>query len=670
MTAAANNSGTVEPPREADRLAVRAAIDEALARRSIVGVLAYSVLLLILLGATSARRTHPSEAVALLLWMLGLGAVRLALALSFARIYARRRVAWATAFRGSTLLAGLSWGLACAAWTRHAGWGAESMIVLVTTAGISAGGITSLNPSLRLVRAYVACMLLPTVVSMALLGGDSRFELAFALTLSLYLGFLCVESRHLHGAFVLAIERTFLLEARAAALAERTRSIRLILESVGQGFMKVGLDGAVADDRSSVVDAWFGPGAPKERVWDTVGRVSPKAALSLRLGWTELAADFMPVEVILDQLPARLTAGDRTFALEYRPVAGVPLQDVLLIVSDVTAEVERERSERAQRELMAIFGHIQHDRAGVVELVEEGNALVTHLTTEHEATPTDVRRWIHTLKGNASLFGLASFASACHELESALDLTEEAISDGQRSALEREWQSTTDRIEPFLKLRSGRIEIAVTDYAQLRDVLAGPSGSRDALALLDGWRYESMEVRLARMAEQAVAVATSLGKPITVDTQANGLRLDATKWASFWLALVHVLRNAVHHGIESAETRAARNKAPTATLTLRTEQRDGSLFVTVADDGGGIDWSQVGQRAAERGLPHATPEELEAALYADGMSTATEVTETSGRGVGVGAFRSVVESLGGRVRLTSEPGLGTAWEASFPGVST
>jgi HPt (histidine-containing phosphotransfer) domain-containing protein/two-component sensor histidine kinase len=641
-------------------------IDQALGQRSIAGVLAYSVLLAILLGVTSARRTEPAAALALLVWMLAIGAVRLFLAVSFARVYARWPGRWGVVFRCATLLAGLSWGLACAAWTHIAGWGAESMIVLVTTAGVTAGGITSLNPSLRLVRLYVACMLVPTIVSMAFLRDGTHFELSFALVLSLYLGFLFVESRHLHRAFVLALERTQLLEVRAEALAERTRSVRLILESVGQGFLKVGLDGKVAEERSSVVDTWFGPGVAGERIWDTVARVSPTAGPRLRLGWEELAASYMPIEVILDQLPSRLTAGSRVLALEYRPVASDPLRDVLLIVSDVTAEIERERSERAQRELMAMFEHIQRDRAGVVEFLEEGSSLMSRLTEQPDAAPADVRRWIHTLKGNASLFGLTTFAHACHELEDLLRLSSEPISAAQRSGLLLQWQASAERMQHFLGNNAGAIEITPADYSSLRDVLAGTPASARALAILDGWQLESMDVRLARIAQQAMELAESLGKPLSVRTEPNGLRLDAKKWAPFWIALVHVLRNAIDHGVESAETRMERSKAPTTTLTLRTATREGSLVISVADDGAGIDWQRVTLRAAAQGLPHDTRAELEASLYADGMSTADQVSSTSGRGVGLGAFRSAVEAIGGRLQVTSELGFGTTWEAWFP----
>ena len=94
---------------------------------------------------------------------------------------------------------------------------------------------------------------------------------------------------------------------------------------------------------------------------------------------------------------------------------------------------------------------------------------------------------------------------------------------------------------------------------------------------------------------------------------------------------------------------------------------DGDDFVCeVRDDGSGIDWEQVGERARLRGLPHATPAELEAALFADGLSTKRVQTELSGRGIGMGAVRATCEQLGGRIRVESQRGTGTRVELRVP----
>jgi len=88
--------------------------------------------------------------------------------------------------------------------------------------------------------------------------------------------------------------------------------------------------------------------------------------------------------------------------------------------------------------------------------------------------------------------------------------------------------------------------------------------------------------------------------------------------------------------------------------------------VSIEDDGRGIDWDRVAASARSRGLPHATRDDLESALYVDGVTTAAVANEISGRGVGMAAIRSEVHDLGGRLALASEPCRGTRWTARFP----
>jgi len=90
------------------------------------------------------------------------------------------------------------------------------------------------------------------------------------------------------------------------------------------------------------------------------------------------------------------------------------------------------------------------------------------------------------------------------------------------------------------------------------------------------------------------------------------------------------------------------------------------VVIEIADDGRGIDWNRVATRAKSLGLPANTAEDLETALFADGVTTKDEPTETSGRGVGLSAVSGVVVSLGGRIRIHSAVGQGTQFQFVFP----
>jgi two-component system chemotaxis sensor kinase CheA len=134
--------------------------------------------------------------------------------------------------------------------------------------------------------------------------------------------------------------------------------------------------------------------------------------------------------------------------------------------------------------------------------------------------------------------------------------------------------------------------------------------------------------------------------------------------------LMHLIRNSMDHGIGTPEERAARGKPATATIHLTARHSGANVLVTVTDDGRGIDCDAVRQRAIERGLISAeaqlTESQIFALLFEPGFSTAKQVTDVSGRGVGMDVVRQRVESLRGAVEVESQPGQGTSVTLRLP----
>jgi two-component system chemotaxis sensor kinase CheA len=191
-------------------------------------------------------------------------------------------------------------------------------------------------------------------------------------------------------------------------------------------------------------------------------------------------------------------------------------------------------------------------------------------------------------------------------------------------------------------------------------------GSIEIVPLLMHWMQDPIEPRLERLAQQAHAVARRLGKPEPkVAIEANGIRLSAAGFSAYWGAMVHVVRNAVDHGIESAERRIACGKPEAGTLVISAQRADGRLTIEVRDDGGGVNWEKVRAKAQAAGLPHATHEQLIEALFTDGLSTKEEASEISGRGVGLAALRATVSDLGGSIEVSSRAGEGSRFAFSF-----
>lgn len=129
---------------------------------------------------------------------------------------------------------------------------------------------------------------------------------------------------------------------------------------------------------------------------------------------------------------------------------------------------------------------------------------------------------------------------------------------------------------------------------------------------------------------------------------------------------MHVVRNAVDHGIETGEERVAAGKPLEPTLALKAYTSGDALVIEVADDGRGIDWNVIARKASDAGLPAHSPGDLADALFADGVSSRDVVSELSGRGVGLAAVKQACEDLGGKVEVLSRKGRGTQFLFRLP----
>jgi two-component system chemotaxis sensor kinase CheA len=165
-------------------------------------------------------------------------------------------------------------------------------------------------------------------------------------------------------------------------------------------------------------------------------------------------------------------------------------------------------------------------------------------------------------------------------------------------------------------------------------------------------------------------LARDLGKDVELTMDGADTELDKTVIDQLSDPLMHLIRNSMDHGIEPPEIRRVRGKRTTAKLHLSARHSGASVLIAVEDDGGGIDAERVRQRAVERELVGAEAQlseaETFALLFQPGFSTAAEVTDVSGRGVGMDVVRQRVESLRGTIDVESRPGLGTRVTLRLP----
>jgi two-component system chemotaxis sensor kinase CheA len=207
------------------------------------------------------------------------------------------------------------------------------------------------------------------------------------------------------------------------------------------------------------------------------------------------------------------------------------------------------------------------------------------------------------------------------------------------------------------------------ELAELDRVVGSLSGTMKRLeSELMRTRLLPVSTVFGRFGRLVRDLARGEGKAVRLTTEGGDTRLDKTILDRLGEPLVHLLTNAVVHGVEPAEDRARRGKSPEATITLRAAALADRAMIRVDDDGRGLDHARILARARALGLEVRgdDPAAVHAVLFTPGFSTADAVTQIAGRGVGLDAAAAAIHAMGGDIDVASEPGRGTTFTLAVP----
>jgi predicted ATPase/HPt (histidine-containing phosphotransfer) domain-containing protein/two-component sensor histidine kinase len=450
------------------------------------------------------------------------------------------------------------------------------------------------------------------------------------------------------------------VQERTTELSERNQDMRRVLDNVKQGLLTIDLEGRLAPEHSRMVDEWLGKFEPRTLFTSYLASVDARFVENFRLAFDQIIEGELPEVLLMEQLPRTLAHGARRFQVSYEPIhAHGKLAGLLAVIDDVTEAWRRARDEAEQKDVLVLCQHLSKDRGALLGFFEENAGLIEDLT---QSTNIDaaVQRTLHTLKGNAAMYGFTTLAESCH-------LTEDAIAEGtfDRRHLEAVAKSFTVLRSSLASIAGDqagdRVEVSRATLRALAQDLVGGLSANDGARAVERLLLEPVGPSLERLGKYARALAARLGKAEPrVEISDGGLLVDGKRAAPLFASLVHLIRNAIDHGFETPEERAASGKQE-AVLSLTASVEGGEAIVAIQDDGRGVDWERVRERARARGLPAGSRSELAAALFSDQFSTRDQATRISGRGVGLAAVQAEVTRMSGRVLVESEPGHGTTF---------
>ncbi len=319
-------------------------------------------------------------------------------------------------------------------------------------------------------------------------------------------------------------------------------------------------------------------------------------------------------------------------------------------------------------ELVSIEGELVVARGAVEKIVDEFSQTLLELETVKE----NLRRKSQELESGfevQSLYGFNPFTAQ----ESDGDQINSELADFDPIELDR--YSQLNLIIRSLNEISVDVNSIHTTLSSLAGNISGQVGKQQLTMRL--MQEKLMRIRMTPLSSISRVLfrtvrdtAVKLGKKVVLTVAGEDVFMDRFVWAKITDPLMHILRNCVDHGIESAEVRAAGGKPETGTIHLQAEQRSRYVVLRINDDGGGIDYSLIKDKIRREGLaedPEAISEKgLLEYLFHSSFTTRQNVTTISGRGVGLDVVRRNIQELRGSIEIHNNPGQGVEFEIHIP----
>jgi two-component system chemotaxis sensor kinase CheA len=336
---------------------------------------------------------------------------------------------------------------------------------------------------------------------------------------------------------------------------------------------------------------------------------------------------------------------------------------IMASIYDITAKVElqkrlAEEEKKRQEEMRSLFELINVEPKVFNDFIEDvdyefkqiDSILKNHEFTQHEIL-VEIYKSIHAIKSNAVILGLATFGGKVHALESEIKHLREAAQD-----------------VPFDDMLHLTLEI--------EKLMQEKENFRVTLSRINTFRSDAKvksndDVLIEALTKACSKASEDLAKKVNFIVQVEPGIIDRGPRRVIKDVLMQLVRNSVVHGVESPEERVAKGKDETGTIRLSIKAENNMIYMRLRDDGGGINYDKIRQKALTNGFIKNESEgqdknKLLQCIFSPGFSTADTETVHGGRGIGLNIVRDKVRELGGSLKVQSEKDKGTAFNLYIP----
>jgi len=474
------------------------------------------------------------------------------------------------------------------------------------------------------------------------------------------------------------------VQERTSELASANRTMKALLESLGQGFFIFDKFGQVSDIATKACLRVLEKDPRNRPVWEVLG-LNEKATENFKKWSQTLFLELLPFKDLAPLGPTHFAHSEkRSIQLSYYPLRGdaEKILGIVVVATDVTALVQAQRQAQKEKAYAQLVLKLTHNKKQFGMFYREAHdwlLQIRNASINFDQSQDELFRALHTLKGGAASFSLLGVAEACHEAETILACDQLSIIEKQQSlskmlvALEQEFSNFKTEFEDFLKRideEQGPIkEILENKLIKFGEIFLGFNSNIQYHFYFE-FLFETIGPYLEGLNNLWGEVAGHLGKEVEpIDFANSHFPFWPRPYESLLNTLVHAVRNAADHGIESPEFRKMQGKSRSGRLQIEVKSQAQSILLVISDDGAGIATEKLRALLNNRGVENVdalSDFDVNQYIFSPKLSVKDRVTEVSGRGVGMDAIKQEALKLGGRVWVESISGKGTQLYIEVP----
>lgn len=491
--------------------------------------------------------------------------------------------------------------------------------------------------------------------------------------------------KHLEDAKVRLTEYSENLELmvadRTVELSKLNNLMSALLDSLHQGFFMFDKNGAILEISSKACLQVIEGNPQGKMIWDAL-KLPEERIEGFKKWMTTLFLELLPFEDLAPLGPPLFPHSEgHNIQLEYFPLrTGNDINAVVVVASDVTSLVEAQRQAAFEKSHAQLIIKLIRSKREIAYFIRDADELLKDLNVEirkpYGPDKEASFRYLHTLKGGAATFSIAPMALKAHEAESLLlenvkhpDLISKVTEIGSayndfvneaREIIGSQVSST----ERWIEVPSSEIKLWANYLSNL------PGGHSFAAELRNQYLSEPIASFFTPYLDLCERLAIQEHKePPIVNIDDHKLRINPEVYGPLFSSFVHAFSNSVDHGIEVAEVREQNGKPRSGRIDVIIQlDKKGSLKIEFKDDGAGIDPARIRAKLDKLNIPHLHEKDSEVIqhIFNSQFSTRDQVSETSGRGVGMDAIAFAAKDLNGKASVTSVVGKGTTILVEVP----